>query len=69
MNVQGVEIWPPLQPPVKIGLKQTSSAASGMSSVALDEMHMRSDAASAPAKAQQQPQLDWSRMSPMVFAH
>ena len=29
---------------------------------------MRSEAASAPPKAQQQPQFDWSRMSPMVLA-
>jgi hypothetical protein len=35
----------------------------------LDAMHMRSDAALAAAKAQQQPQLDWSRMSPMTDAH
>jgi hypothetical protein len=31
-------------------------------------MHMRSDAAPAPAKAQQQPQFDWSRMSPITLA-
>jgi len=32
-------------------------------------MHMRSEAASAPANAQQHPQFDWSRISPMIFAH
>ena len=32
-------------------------------------MHMRSEAASAPPKAQQQPQLDWSRMSLIMVAH
>merc|ERR1719356_1661795 len=50
-------------------LKQTSCADRGTIIDALVAMHMRSEAASAPAKAQQQPQLDWSRMSPMIFAH
>jgi len=31
-------------------------------------MHMRSEAASAPANAQQHPQLDWSRTSDMILA-
>ena len=30
---------------------------------------MRSEAASAPAKAQQQPQFDWSRISLISLAH
>merc|ERR1712232_690593 len=50
-------------------LKHTSWADSGIMVEALVEMHIRSEAASAPAKAQQHPQLDWSRMSPMIFAH
>merc|ERR1712110_1055586 len=50
-------------------LKHTSWADSGIMVEALVEMHMRSEAASAPAKAQQHPQFDWSRMSPMIFAH
>merc|ERR1719498_1707357 len=50
-------------------LKQTSWAERGTILVALVAMHMRSEAASAPANAQQQPQLDWSRMSPMILAH
>merc|ERR1712232_510626 len=49
-------------------LKHTSWADSGIIVEALVAMHMRSEAASAPAKAQQQPQFDWSRMSPMIFA-
>jgi len=44
-------------------LKQTSLAESGIWSFALVAMHIRSDAASAPPKAQQQPQFDWSRIS------
>ena len=32
-------------------------------------MHIRSEAASAPPNAQQQPHMDWSRMSPMMLAH
>merc|ERR1712125_205622 len=50
-------------------LKHTSWADSGIMVEALVEMHMRSEAASAPAKAQQHPQFDWSRISPMIFAH
>merc|ERR1719356_2185492 len=50
-------------------LKHTSCDDNGTMIDALVAMHMRSEAASAPAKAQQQPQLDWSRMSPMIFAH
>merc|ERR1719293_283157 len=50
-------------------LKHTSCDDNGTMMDALVAMHMRSEAASAPAKAQQQPQLDWSRMSPMIFAH
>merc|ERR1712232_610223 len=50
-------------------LKHTSWADSGIMVEALVEMHIRSEAASAPAKAQQHPQFDWSRMSPMIFAH
>merc|ERR1719375_2209866 len=50
-------------------LKQTSWADKGIIIDALVAMHMRSEAASAPPKAQQQPQFDWSRMSPMIFAH
>merc|ERR1719399_2594216 len=50
-------------------LKHTSWADKGTIIEALVAMHMRSEPASAPAKAQQQPQLDWSRMSPMIFAH
>merc|ERR1719375_1673657 len=49
-------------------LKQTSWAERGIIMDALVAMHMRSEAASAPANAQQHPQLDWSRMSPMIFA-
>merc|ERR1711920_370455 len=47
-------------------LKHTSWADSGIMMEAFVEMHMRSDAASAPTKAQQHPQFDWSRMSPMI---
>ena len=68
MKVHGVVIWPPPQPSNE-AQKQTSWAASGISILPPVAMHMRSDAASAPANAQQQPQLDWSRMSPMVLAH
>merc|ERR1719313_2482912 len=50
-------------------LKQTSWADKGIIIDAFVAMHMRSEAASAPPKAQQQPQFDWSRMSPMTFAH
>merc|ERR1712023_87840 len=50
-------------------LKQTSWAERGIIMDALVAMHMRTDAASAPANAQQHPQLDWSRMSPMILAH
>merc|ERR1719456_177249 len=50
-------------------LKHTSWADSGIMVEAFVEMHMRSEAASAPAKAQQHPQFDWSRMSPISFAH
>merc|ERR1719284_1109042 len=50
-------------------LKQTSWLERGIMMDALVAMHMRSEAASAPAKAQQHPQLDWSRMSPMILAH
>merc|ERR1719375_2268746 len=50
-------------------LKQTSWAERGIIVDALVAMHMRSEAASAPANAQQHPQLDWSRMSPMILAH
>merc|ERR1719502_1140476 len=50
-------------------LKQTSWAERGIIMDALVAMHMRSEAASAPANAQQHPQLDWSRMSPMILAH
>ena len=67
MKVHGVSIMPPPQPS-KFELKHTSCAESGMIIAPLDAMHMRSLAASAPPKAQQQPQLDWSRMSPMIFA-
>ena len=49
--------------------KHTSCAESGRRSFADVAMHMRSDAASAPAKAQQQPQFDWSRISPMIVLH
>merc|ERR1719197_461679 len=49
-------------------LKQTSWLERGIIMDALVAMHMRSEAASAPANAQQHPQLDWSRMSPMIFA-
>ena len=66
--VHGVTIWPPSQPST-FALKQTSCAESGTATAPPVAMHMRSDAASAPAKAQQQPQFDWSRMSPMSFAH
>ena len=57
MKVHGVVIWPPPQPSNE-AQKQTSWAASGMSILPPVAMHMRSDAASAPANAQQQPQLD-----------
>merc|ERR1712023_488770 len=50
-------------------LKQTSWADKGIIMDALVAMHMRSEAASAPANAQQQPQLDWSRISPIILAH
>merc|ERR1712087_450657 len=50
-------------------LKHTSWADSGIMDEAFVEIHMRSEAASAPAKAQQHPQFDWSRISPMIFAH
>merc|ERR1719436_1884368 len=50
-------------------LKHTSWADRGTITDAFVEMHIRSEAASAPAKAQQHPQFDWSRMSPMIFAH
>merc|ERR1719480_66573 len=71
MKDQGVLIWPPLQPWDKKmpELKHTSCEERGTIMAASVAMHMRSDAASAPANAQQQPQLDWSRMSPMIFAH
>merc|ERR1719443_2586502 len=49
-------------------LKQTSWAERGIIMDALVAMHMRSDAASAPPKAQQHPQLDWSRMSLIILA-
>ena len=68
MYDHGVEIWPPPQP-LNDEQKQTSCAESGICSVAFVAMHIRSDAASAPANAQQQPQFDWSRMSPIVLAH
>merc|ERR1719298_115754 len=68
MKDHGVLIWPPSQPS-KLELKQTSCAESGSIIEALVAMHKRSEAASTPPNAQQQPQLDWSRMSPMIFAH
>eukprot|EP00965_Chrysotila_dentata_P193085 6175535-Pleurochrysis_carterae.AAC.1 len=71
MKVHGVSICPPSQPRESSppAQKQTSCAERGTITLALVPMHSRSDAASAPAKAQQQPQLDWSRMSPITRAH
>jgi len=60
-----VRIIPPWQPKSD-AQKQTSWADSGVIILPPVAMHMRSEAASAPANAQQQPQLDWSRMSPMT---
>jgi hypothetical protein len=65
MCVHGVWIMPPPQPKGD-AQKQTSWAERGVIILPLVAMHMRSEAASAPAKAQQHPQLDWSRMSPMT---
>ena len=48
---------------------QISSAEKGILIVAFEEMQARSEAADAAPKAQQQPQLDWSRMSLMTWAH
>lgn len=61
MYSHGVEIIPPPQP---FGLEQkhTSWAERGVSIFPFVAMHMRSDAASAPPKAQQQPHMDWSRL-------
>ena len=64
----GVSICPPWQPSYE-AQKQTSCAESGTAMAPLVAMHMRSEAADAPAKAQQQPHMDWSRMSPMMLAH
>eukprot|EP00401_Gymnodinium_catenatum_P054036 CAMPEP_0117504610 /NCGR_PEP_ID=MMETSP0784-20121206/24937_1 /TAXON_ID=39447 /ORGANISM="" /LENGTH=374 /DNA_ID=CAMNT_0005299969 /DNA_START=173 /DNA_END=1295 /DNA_ORIENTATION=- len=68
MKVHGVSIMPPSQPSDS-AQKHTSSADKGSMMEAFVLMHMRSEAASAPANAQQQPQLDWSRMSPITLAH
>ena len=51
MYVQGVVIWPPLQP-FRFELKHTSWAEIGKALSPSVAMHMRSLAASAPAKAQ-----------------
>ena len=56
MYDHGVLIMPPSHP-LNDEQKHTSCAESGKSIDALVAMHMRSDAASAPANAQQQPQL------------
>ena len=62
IHSHGVEIWPPPQP---LGLEQkhTSWAERGTSILPLVAMHIRSDAASAPPNAQQQPHMDWSRLA------
>merc|ERR1719181_2025475 len=67
MKDHGVVIWPPSQPS-GFELQQTSCAEIGVMSLPLEAMHIRSEAASAPPKAQQQPQLDWSRMSLIILA-
>ena len=67
MNVHGVVIWPPPQP-LMFELKQTSCAEIGRFMSPSVAMHMRSEAASAPPNAQQQPQLLWSRISLMSVA-
>merc|ERR1719506_2804946 len=59
---------PPPQP-LKLELKHRSSAESGTMVAPSVAMQRRSEAASAVPKAQQQPQLDWSRMSPITLAH
>ena len=59
---------PPLQPS-GFELKHRSCAESGMMVLPSVEMHRRSEAASAVPNAQQQPHMDWSRMSPMTLAH
>ena len=54
MKAQGVWRLPPLQP-LDSALKHTSWALKGMARVPFEAMHMRSDAAEAAPKAQQQP--------------
>ena len=49
--------------PLSEAQKQSCCAESGTFKVPLVAMHMRSEAAPAAPKAQQQPQSDWSRMS------
>eukprot|EP00967_Tisochrysis_lutea_P094737 scaffold137819_cov39-Tisochrysis_lutea.AAC.1 len=63
--VHGVWIMPPSQPE-REAQKQMSCAESGTIILPPVAIHIRSDAASAPANAQQQPQFDWSRISPMT---
>ena len=57
MKLHGVLIIPPPQP-LKEEQKHTSCAERAVMIDAFVAMHMRSDAASAPANAQQHPQLD-----------
>merc|ERR550537_2166047 len=64
----GVSMSPPSQPS-SLAQKQMSSADKGTWYLASVAMQRRSEAASAAAKAQQHPQLLWSRMSVMIFAH
>mmetsp|Transcript_22580 Transcript_22580/g.64153 ORF Transcript_22580/g.64153 Transcript_22580/m.64153 type:complete len:293 (-) Transcript_22580:3-881(-) len=68
MYCQGLVMSPPSQPSSD-AQKHTSCADKGKLREPLLAMHIRSDAASAAPNAQQQPQLDWSRISVMTFAH
>jgi hypothetical protein len=64
--IHGVRISPPPHP--LYTEKHTAPAESGSASAPFEAMHARSDAAETPAKAQQHPQLPWSRMSLMSLA-
>ena len=66
-NLTGVYNVPPLQP-FSSAQKQVSCADSGTFKVPFVPIHIRSDAAEAAPKAQQQPQSDWSLISPMISA-
>merc|ERR1719162_2893326 len=67
MKSHGLSMSPPWQPSSEAP-KHTSCAESGTIAVAFVAMHKRSEAAEAAPNAQQQPHIDWSRISPITFA-